>query len=122
MMCLHYPLNRITFGEGRAPIAPLCNSLEEMMGRTNDAILYGSFVTLTMKGIRGIDIKKIPSSSSKMYKTPFKEIFRHCGDFYSIDPLIFAPAQITLKYMDHEVTYGNIDEGILQKSFGLKKQ
>ncbi len=38
----------------------------------------------------------IPSCSSPAYGKPFIEILKQAGDFYAIDPGLFAPAEVTL--------------------------
>ncbi len=112
---------------GIAPIAPLHPSQLKMMGRTNDAILYGGEVYLYVDWKDDDDklkelTEKIPSSSSDMYGKPFVEIFKDAGkDFYNIDPNIFAPAKITINNINTGKTFhaGKINIETLVKSFNL---
>ncbi len=98
---LGFDLKRIRSGEGIAPIPLAASSDLEAMGNTNDAILYASQVKL----IVDIDDAKIealgpqiPSCSSPQFGRPFAELLSEFGgDFYKIDPLLFAPAEITLQ-------------------------
>jgi methenyltetrahydromethanopterin cyclohydrolase len=70
-----------------------------MMGRTNDMLIYGSevFLQVDYRDDEKLQdyIKKAVSSSSKSYGSPFQEIFKKArGDFYKIDPTLFAPAKL----------------------------
>ena len=95
------------------------------MGWTNDAILYGAKVNLTVdtddEAIESI-LTQIPSSSSAEFGTPFLEIFnRFDKDFYKIDKLLFSPAEIVIRNRrtDREFTAGKIRNDILKTSFGI---
>ena len=68
------------------------------MGRTNDAILYGGRVHLTVTGndeaAREL-ARALPSSASKDFGRPFADVFKEYEyDFYKIDPALFAPAEV----------------------------
>jgi methenyltetrahydromethanopterin cyclohydrolase len=81
---------------GTAPIAQILGGDSRMMGVSNDMIIYGSKVSLDVEG--DFDIGAIPSKSSVEYGVPFQEIFKRTGgDFYKIDPGIFAPAEVSVK-------------------------
>jgi len=80
---------------------------------------FDDFSRLRMDDYDNIDITKIPSSSSKVYGKPFIEIFRKAKDFYNIDPILFAPAKITLQTKTDSVTEGDINYDLLTKSFSL---
>ncbi|PPC92526.1 MAG: methenyltetrahydromethanopterin cyclohydrolase, partial [Methylotenera sp.] len=47
---LHFPLENIVSGTGLAVLPPVANDFMTGMGRTNDAILFGGFVSLQVKG------------------------------------------------------------------------
>ncbi|MFQ5800233.1 MAG: methenyltetrahydromethanopterin cyclohydrolase [Candidatus Hydrothermarchaeales archaeon] len=84
------------YASGTAPIAPIVGDDAQMMGATNDMIIYGSQVYLKAKG--NLDVEAIPSASSRDYGVPFLEVFKRSGhDFYKIDQGIFAPAEITVE-------------------------
>lgn len=91
----------IVSASGVAPIAPVHPSFTVAMGKTNDMILYGATVFLSVrcddeKYLEDI-VKKTPSSVSPSYGKPFLEIFKEAGqDFYKIDPNLFAPARIVV--------------------------
>ena len=100
------------------------------MGWTNDAILYGSEVTLWLDGeaegegdIAG-DLEtlgpRVPSSSSADYGRPFGEIFEAYGsDFYRIDPLLFSPAAVCFveRRTGRTSRFGEVSSEILTRSF-----
>ncbi|MDA7978582.1 MAG: methenyltetrahydromethanopterin cyclohydrolase [Pirellulales bacterium] len=97
---LDFDLARIVSGFGQAPLPDPTPEFVEAIGRTNDAILYHSEVTLW---VRGDDASlaeitpQVPSSASPDHGRPFADIFRgYNGDFYQIDPLLFSPAVVRL--------------------------
>jgi methenyltetrahydromethanopterin cyclohydrolase len=90
------------------------------MGSTNDAILYGGRVHLT---VRGSDeearrlAQNLPSSTSRDYGRSFAEIFKEVEyDFYKIDGALFAPAEVWVSNVDTGSTFhaGEINLGLLQ--------
>lgn len=121
---LGYALDQVVDGVAAAPFAPPAKDFVTGMGRTNDAILYGGQVHLFVKG--GDDeaknlAEKLPSSTSPDYGKPFAEIFKNVKyDFYKIDPMLFAPAQVIVTNMDSGNSFraGQIDEKLLDISFG----
>ena len=95
------------------------------MGRTNDAILFGGEVTLTVD-CTDIEAEKLarelPSSASKDYGRPFADIFKSVNmDFYQIDPLLFSPAKVTVINLNtgNNFMAGALDEALLSKSFSF---
>ena len=125
---LRFDLRRIRRGSGWAPLAPvpLKDDLAAI-GRTNDAILYGGRVELfvsTRPGQEGLIDElgpKTTSSASPAHGQPFAEIFKAAGgDFYKIDPRLFAPAELVL----HDLTtgrsrvFGETRTDLLRRSFG----
>jgi methenyltetrahydromethanopterin cyclohydrolase len=102
---------------GSAPIAPVKGGDAEMMGTTNDMIIYGSKVLLESSGM--VEVKNIPSGASSAYGKLFGEIFKEAGyDFYKIDPLIFAPAEVKIKDINtgEERSAGKINPEMIKKS------
>jgi methenyltetrahydromethanopterin cyclohydrolase len=94
------------------------------MGRTNDAILYGGVIQLYVKGSDGaaLDLAtRLPSSHSSDYGKPFGQVFKdYQYDFYQIDPMLFAPAAVTVSNLDTGNSFqgGQINEALLYQSFG----
>ena len=120
-----FDVTRIRSASGFAPLSPVAKDDLTAIGRTNDAILYGGRVTLWVRGddesIAEIG-PKVPANGSAAYGQPFIKIFEAAGrDFYKIDPHLFSPAEITFQNLDtgRVQTFGRIDEGVLQDSFGL---
>ena len=79
------------------------------MGRTNDAILYGGSVHLSVRGsdeaARSL-AQRLPSSTSRDYGRSFADIFQQAGfDFYKIDPALFAPAEVWVSNLDSGQTF-----------------
>jgi methenyltetrahydromethanopterin cyclohydrolase len=97
---LGFDLNRICSGEGIAPLPPAAQNDLQAMGSTNDAMLLAGRVDLVVDADPG-ELDElgplIPSSSSPQFGRPFLELLKeYAGDFYRIDPLLFAPAEISL--------------------------
>lgn len=118
--------NAIIYAFGEAPIPPPHPDEVEAMGRANDMILYGGLVQVIVDYHDDELLEKIArevvSSASKVYGKPFAEIFREAGgDFYKIDPKVFAPAKITIvnKRTGKVFSSGKINSDILLKSIGL---
>ena len=119
---LKFDVNAIVSGFGVAPLPPVAKDEIAAIGRTNDAILYGSRVTLWVDCDDAIidDIgPKVPSGSSKDHGELFADLFARYGDFYKIDPLLFSPAEVTFVNLrtGRARTFGTTDAGLLKKSF-----
>jgi len=97
---LHFPLDAILSGAGAAPLPPPAKGTLDSIGRTNDAILYAGRVVLYVRTSDDLiaDLgPKVPSSASSMHGKPFGEILKEAGgDFYKVDPLLFAPAEVVI--------------------------
>ena len=118
-----FDLNRISSGFGIAPLPPVAADDLIGIGRTNDAVLYGAEVTLWVTGDDPSIAElgpRIPSSSSTAFGQPFIDIFeQHNRDFYTIDPLLFSPAVVTLNNLDSgsQFRFGETRPDILRTSF-----
>jgi methenyltetrahydromethanopterin cyclohydrolase len=95
---LGFPLADIVEGTASAPLPPPGCEAIDAMGRTNDAILYGGRVHLTVTGADDAarDLaRRLPSSQSRDFGRSFADIFKEYDyDFYRIDPALFAPAEV----------------------------
>lgn len=101
---LHFDLTNIVSGTGLAVLPPVGKDFMTGMGRTNDAILFGGFVELKVKG-SDVEAEKLatnlPSSASKDYGKTFGEVFKFYDmDFYKIDPMLFSPAKVKVTNID----------------------
>ena len=120
---LGFPLEQIVDGGGTAPLPPPATDFLTSMGRSNDAILFGGRVQLFVDC--GDDeaqqlAQQLPSSSSRDYGKRFGQIFKEVDyDFYKIDPMLFAPAQVVVSTLKSGKTFraGNVNEAMLETSF-----
>lgn len=106
---LGFPLADIVDGSGTAPLPAPSPDGVQAMGRTNDAILYGGQVHLTVKGDDAAACalaRKLPSGNSRDHGRSFAEIFQEVEfDFYKIDPALFAPAEVWVSNIDSGHTW-----------------
>ena len=116
----------IRYAMGYAPIPPLGKDFEVAMARTNDAILYGGTVYLTVdfddEAALQTIINQAPSLASKDYGKPFLQIFREADkDFYKIDHGLFAPAVLMINNAKTGRTFkaGQINPKVLTQSLGF---
>jgi methenyltetrahydromethanopterin cyclohydrolase len=116
----------IRYALGFAPIPPLGTDFEVAMARTNDAILYGGTVYLTVDYDDEAKLQSImqqaPSMASKDYGKPFLQIFREADkDFYKIDHGLFAPANLIINNAKTGKTFkaGQINPKVLAQSLGF---
>lgn len=111
---LGFDLGNIVGGAGAAPLPAPSPDGVEAMGRTNDAILYGGRVHLTVRGDDAAArelARQLPSRNSSDHGRSFADIFKAAEyDFYKIDGALFAPA---------EVWVGNLDSGHTWHAGGL---
>jgi methenyltetrahydromethanopterin cyclohydrolase len=122
---LKFDLKRVVGGIGSTPLPPVAGDDLDAIGRTNDAILYGSRVVLYVTGDDETLVeagRQLPASTSRDYGSTFGELFaRYNHDFYRIDPMLFSPARVCLQNLDTGKVhlFGELDEALLAKSFGL---
>ena len=116
----------IRYACGYAPIPPLGKDFEVAMARTNDAILYGGTVYLTVESDDEAALQKTveqaPSKTSKDYGKPFLQIFREADrDFYKIDHNLFAPAVLMVNNANTGNVFkaGEINPKVLEESLGF---
>ena len=112
-------LDDIVEGSACAPLpVPGADALQAM-GRTNDAILYGGQVHLTVKGDAAAAqalAANLPSLNSPDHGRSFAELFEAAGqDFYKLDGALFAPAQVWLSHLGSGRTWhaGRLDMNLL---------
>ncbi len=106
---LGFPLVDVIEGQGVAPLPPPGVDQALAMGRSNDAILYGGQVHLSVRGSDDAArqlAKQLPSSNSKDHGRPFADIFKDYNhDFYQVDPGLFAPAEVWVSNLDSGNTW-----------------
>ncbi len=101
---LGFALANIVDGAASAPLPAPSPDGVQAMGRTNDAILYGGRVHLSVRGSDDAarDLAtRLPSRNSRDFGRSFAELFKDAGhDFYKIDPALFAPAEVWVSNLD----------------------
>jgi len=122
---LGVPLDEIVEGAGSAPLPPPAPDGIQAMGRTNDAILYGGRVHLTVRHdeVARRLAEQLPAANSRDYGRPFADIFTSFNfDFYQIDPALFAPAEVWVSSLESGATYhgGRLESALLQNQWGGK--
>jgi methenyltetrahydromethanopterin cyclohydrolase len=117
---LGFALADIVDGAATAPLPAPSPDGVEAMGRTNDAILYGGRVQLTVMGSDDAArelARQLPSRNSRDYGRSFADIFKEAAyDFYKIDGALFAPAQVWVSNIASGNTWqaGATDMALLQ--------
>jgi methenyltetrahydromethanopterin cyclohydrolase len=116
----------IRYAMGYAPIPPVGPDFEVAMARTNDVILYGGSVYLTVDYDDEAKLQQLvkdaPSINSKDYGKPFIDIFLSAGkDFYKIDTGLFAPAMLMINNAKTGRTFraGQVNPKVLAQALGF---
>ena len=121
---IDFDVRRVVSGYGTCPLPPVAKDDGAAIGRTNDAVLYGGQVELTVDA--GDDeleaiVERVPSSSSKDHGEPFGTVLEAADwDFYKIDPLLFSPAEVSLVSVQSGRSFraGGVELEVLERSFG----
>jgi methenyltetrahydromethanopterin cyclohydrolase len=120
---LKFDLSRILSAHGTAPVPPVAATDLAAIGRTNDSVLYGARVVLSVTGDDASLVAvgpQVPSSSSRDYGEPFAAIFaRYNNDFYAVDPHLFSPAEVVFQNVETGKThaFGGVNDEVLARSF-----
>jgi methenyltetrahydromethanopterin cyclohydrolase len=120
---IDFDIRRVVSGYGTCPLPPVAKDDGAAIGRTNDAVLYGGQVELTVDApddeLDAI-VERVPSSSSKDHGEPFGRVLEAADwDFYKIDPLLFSPAEVRLVSVASGRSFeaGSVDLDVLERSF-----
>ncbi len=122
---LGYDLGKIVSGWGVCPIPPVARDTLSGLGRTNDAIFYGSTVFYNLRDdderLKQV-VKQVPSCSTRDYGLTYMERQATNKNFFNIDPDQFTPAEVWLCNLDSGRSFhaGALDPDILRRSFGLE--
>jgi methenyltetrahydromethanopterin cyclohydrolase len=123
---LDFDVRRVVAGFGSCPLPPVAGDDMAALGRTNDAVLYGGQVHLTVAAEDDDDdalrelVQRLPASASSDYGEPFADVLKAANfDFYAIDPLLFSPAQIRLTSVASGRSFeaGAVNLEVLERSF-----
>lgn len=120
---LEFDVRRVVSGFGSCPLPPVARTDPDAIGRTNDAVLYGGQVELTVDApeeeLEAI-VSRLPASASSDYGEPFGSVLERAGwDFYEIDPLLFSPAEVRLTSVSSGRGFhaGAVEIDVLERSF-----
>jgi methenyltetrahydromethanopterin cyclohydrolase len=120
---LDFDVTRVVAGYGSCPLPPVAEDDMAALGRTNDAVLYGGQVHLTVdaddEDLEAL-VARLPASASSDYGEPFGKVLRDANyEFYEIDPLLFSPAQIRVTNVAGGRSFeaGRVDLEVLERSF-----
>ena len=120
---LAFDVARVVSGFGSCPLPPVSRTDPAAIGRTNDAVLYGGQVELTVDArddeLEAI-VERLPASASRDYGEPFGRVLERAGwDFYAIDPLLFSPAEVRLTsaVTGRSFHAGGVAVDVLERSF-----
>jgi methenyltetrahydromethanopterin cyclohydrolase len=120
---IDFDVRRVVSGFGSCPLPPVARNDREAIGRTNDAVLYGGQVELTVdapdEDLEAI-VDRVPSSASQDHGEPFGSVLEKAGwDFYEIDPLLFSPAEVRLVSVESGRSFhaGSVELEVLERSF-----
>jgi methenyltetrahydromethanopterin cyclohydrolase len=121
---LGFDVRKVVAGYGSCPLPPVAGDDMEALGRTNDAVLYGGQVHLTLDAddddaLREL-VERLPATASSDYGEPFGKVFKDAEyDFYKIDPLLFSPGQIRLSSLASGRSFesGRVNLEVLERSF-----
>ena len=119
----HFALENILDGFATAPLPAPCADGVQAMGRSNDAILYGGRVHLTVTGEADAARElaaQLPSRNSPDFGKPFADIFKAAEyDFYKIDGALFAPAEAWVSHLASGQTWrnGQLELELLRKQW-----
>jgi len=121
---LDFDVRRVVAGFGSCALPPVAGDDMAAIGRTNDAVLYGGQVHLTVEAddddALGELVERLPASASSDYGEPFGKVLKNANfDFYAIDPLLFSPAQIRLTSVGSGRSFeaGRVSLEVLERSF-----
>ena len=120
---LDFDVRRVVSGFGSCPLPPVARTDAEAIGRTNDAVLYGGQVELTVDApddeLEAL-VGRVPASASRDYGEPFGSVLEQANwDFYAIDPLLFSPAEVRLVSVASGRGFhaGGVELEVLERSF-----
>ncbi len=119
-----YNTKKIKNAFGTAPIAPISDSSQKALGRTNDAIIYGGSVTLHIDDLCSDNFEDLVAKNSPNYGKKMETVFKEVDyNFEEVDEEFFAPAEVKVNSVRSGdfIKYGEINQEMLKKSFELEE-
>lgn len=116
----------LKYGMGTTTLAPIAKDILQAMGRTNDSIIYGGKVYLTVDVPKEEEpqmvklLNNCPSNVSSSYGKPFYDLLHEVNfDFSKVDSKLFAPAILTINNLRTGKTFtaGEVNDDILWRSY-----
>jgi methenyltetrahydromethanopterin cyclohydrolase len=117
---LGYDPADVVTATGSAPLAPVAEDERTAMARTNDALVYGGQVHLTVREDADVFGEAV-STASEEYGRPFRAVFEAADwEFDAVPREAFAPAQLTVDVIGGPTyAFGETDDATVAESFGL---
>ncbi len=121
---LGYDLGKIVSGSGICPISPVAGDTLSGLGRTNDAISYGSTVVCHLRDedeALAHVVKQVPTNASPEYGRAYMEITKKHDNFFNLSPDQFNPAVMYLCNLNSGNSFcsGVLRSDIMSRAFGL---
>ncbi|MGI6678479.1 MAG: methenyltetrahydromethanopterin cyclohydrolase [Dehalobacterium sp.] len=120
-----YDLGKVISGGATCPVSPVASNTLSGLGRTNDAISYGSTVLYhvydedeTLAQV----VKQVPSCVAPEYGRTYEEIKKSHNNFFNLSPEQFNPAEVWLCNLNSGNSFhsGEVRTDVLSRSFALK--
>lgn len=118
-----FDLDAVVAASGSCPVAPVAADDLVAVGRTNDGIIYGGRVWLSVvcddAAVEAV-LDDLPPSASPDYGEPFGRLYeRACADFYQLDAQLFGPAEVWITNLRSGRTHhaGRLVPEIVRESF-----
>ncbi len=120
-----YALGNIVAGSAVCPVSPTASTTIDGLGRTNDAISYGSTswisVLDTDENLEAV-IGQVPASAAPGYGLSYKQFGQGSDSVFSRGAEGFNPAVIWVNNLNSGNTFtaGELREDVMRVSFGIK--
>ena len=91
---LKYDLGKVEAGMAICPVSPVAGTTKHALGRTNDAISYGSVAQIHVRDfddvLRDI-VPKVPSCAAPEYGKSYVDITSAHNNFFNLSPERLTP-------------------------------
>lgn len=119
-----YDLGKIISGSGVCPLSPVAQNTRSALGRTNDAIFYGSTVIYYVRDdddALAQAVKHVPSAAVDGFGLAYMEKEETFDNFFMMNPDRFTPAVVWMCNLNSGNSFqaGILRPDILIRSFGI---